>query len=273
MTTSDGTVVDVDIEYRIDDLARLAGTTVRNVRSYQDRGLLPVPRRKGRIALYSEAHLARLRLISQMLERGYSLANIRELVDAWETGQDVGDLLGLEAALAGPWSDESPLVLGADDLAAVFGASRGAGPGGADPAGAPGVAEAIARAVDAGVLEPQDGGSFLVKSPRLLAIAAELIGAGIPLAAVLALGRDLFADVDRIARRFVDLVAEHIFDPVGEPLPAEEVPRLAEVVRRLRPLAQDSVDTVLADAMERHVAEELRVRLTRMLGERRNEAS
>ena len=28
-------------EYRIDDLARAAGTTVRNVRAYQDRGLLP----------------------------------------------------------------------------------------------------------------------------------------------------------------------------------------------------------------------------------------
>ena len=263
----------MDIEYRIDDLARLAGTTVRNVRSYQDRGLLPAPRRQGRIALYSQAHLARLRLVGQMLERGYSLANIRELVDAWETGQDVGDLLGLEAALTGPWSDESPLVLGEDALAAMF---AGAPTAGSEPAAAPDaqeVAEAIDRAVAAGVLEPEEDGRYLVKSPRLLAIAAELIGAGIPLAAVLELGRALFDDVDRIARRFVDLVAEHVFDPVGEPLPAEEVPRLAEVVRRLRPLAQDSVVTVLADAMERHVAEELRARLTRMFGDRRSEAS
>ena len=30
-------------EYRIDELARLAGTTVRNVRVYQDRGLLSCP--------------------------------------------------------------------------------------------------------------------------------------------------------------------------------------------------------------------------------------
>jgi DNA-binding transcriptional MerR regulator len=267
MTTQDGTVVDVDIEYRIDDLARLAGTTVRNVRSYQDRGLLPAPRRQGRVALYSEAHLARLRLISQMLERGYSLANIRELVDAWESGQNVGDLLGLEAALGGPWSDESPLVLGSAELGALFGAT---GSGGGEEAA---VSEAIAGAVAAGVLELQESGAYLVKSPRLLTIAAELVSAGIPLAAVLELGRALFADVDRIARRFVDLVTEHVFDPVGEPLPAEEVPRLAEVVRRLRPLAQESVDAVLAEAMERHVAEELRVRLTRLFGGRRSEAS
>lgn len=31
-------------EYRIDELARLAGSTVRNIRAYQDRGLLPPPR-------------------------------------------------------------------------------------------------------------------------------------------------------------------------------------------------------------------------------------
>ncbi len=266
MTTSDGTVVDVDVvdvEYRIDDLARQAGMTVRNVRAYQDRGLLPPPRRQGRIAIYSEAHLARLRLISQMLERGYGLANIRELVDAWESGQNVGDLLGLEAALSEPWSAETPRVLSVDELAAMFGAGE------ADQGA---VASAVGQAVAAGVLELTDAG-YLVKSPRLLAITAELIGTGIPIDAVIELGRGLFADVDRIARRFVDVVAEHLFDPVGEPLPAEEVPRLAEAVRRLRPLAQDSVDTVLAEAMERHVGEELRARLGRVLKGRRSEAS
>ncbi|MFB9386717.1 MerR family transcriptional regulator [Pseudonocardia petroleophila] len=36
-------------EYRIDELAHTAGTTVRNIRAYQDRGLLPPPRRVGRV--------------------------------------------------------------------------------------------------------------------------------------------------------------------------------------------------------------------------------
>src|SRR5436305_1643105 len=45
-------------EYRIDELAREAGTTVRNVRAYQDRGLLPPPRRSGRVGLYTDAHLS-----------------------------------------------------------------------------------------------------------------------------------------------------------------------------------------------------------------------
>src|SRR5437899_993755 len=116
------TVVDVIMatEFRIDELAREAGTTVRNVRAYQDRGLLPPPRRSGRVGLYTDAHLARLRLIGHLLERGYTLANIDELVSAWERGQDIGELLGLEAALVQPWSDEVAGTITTEALNEIF---------------------------------------------------------------------------------------------------------------------------------------------------------
>ena len=248
-------------EYRIDDLARTAGTTVRNVRAYQDRGLLPPARRVGRVAWYTDAHVARLRLVAQLLERGYTLANIRELVAAWESGQDVGELLGLEAALAEPWSDETPITMTAEELATVFGV---------DPADRTGIDQAL----ELGILR-ESGDEFVVRKPRLLRVGAELVAAGIPLVAVLDLGRRLRADIDRVATAFVELVATHVFEPVGEPIPAEAVPRLTDIVRRLRPLAKDAVDTELADAMERHVAMELRDRLGRMLAEyqHRGEAS
>ena len=45
--------VDAMGEYRIDELARLAGATVRNIRVYQDRGLLAPPRRDGRVGIYT----------------------------------------------------------------------------------------------------------------------------------------------------------------------------------------------------------------------------
>ncbi|WP_244233574.1 MerR family transcriptional regulator, partial [Pseudomonas aeruginosa] len=67
-------------EYSVDELARAAGSSVRNVRAYQDRGLLPPPERRGRVGVYFDSHLKRLRLISQLLERGYSSANIKELL-------------------------------------------------------------------------------------------------------------------------------------------------------------------------------------------------
>ena len=242
-------------EYRIDELAREAGTTVRNVRAYQDRGLLPPPRRVGRAGVYDDAHLARLRIIGQLLERGYTLTNIRELIGAWQQGQNVGDLLGLEAAVSGPWSDEVPTTIGLDELVALFGDE-----------GSP---EAIAVAVDLGVLEPEpeaDGTRFRVLSNRELHAAAELVRSGIPLAAVLTHARQLRGDMDRVAARFVELAMSHLFDPLGEPIPTSDVPRLAAVVRRLRPLAEMVVDAELARAMERHARAELGDRLERLMG-------
>mgnify|MGYP001322185641 CR=1 FL=1 len=54
-------------EFTIDQLAREAGSTVRNVRAYQDRGLLPPPEKRGRTGIYTDVHLARLKIIGALL--------------------------------------------------------------------------------------------------------------------------------------------------------------------------------------------------------------
>jgi DNA-binding transcriptional MerR regulator len=257
LTRTTGSVSNVmNQEYRIDELAQLAGTTVRNIRAYQDRGLLPAPRRVGRVGLYSGAHLARLRLIGQMLSRGYSLANIAELLAAWEGGQDLGDLLGLEAALTDPWSEpQEAIVLSLEELAALFGveASGALVPGSA-------VDQALA---DGFVRREADG--YVVDSPRLLRVGAELVAAGIPVAAVLERRRTLRREIDTVAATFVDLIVTYVFEPLGEPIPASEVPRLAELVRRLRPLAGEAVAIELADALQRQVQERLGQWMERIL--------
>jgi len=98
-------------EYRIDDLARLAGTTTRNIRVYRDRGLLHPPLRVGRIALFNDTHLTRLRLITSLLDRGYNIAHVHEMLSAWEQGKDLGSVLGLESAIAGTWAAEKPQTM------------------------------------------------------------------------------------------------------------------------------------------------------------------
>src|SRR3954447_15951269 len=126
VTVSDGTIwagpppppeARTVTEYRIDDLARAAGTTVRNIRAYRDRGLVPPPRRHGRLALYDDTHVDRLRLIGGLLHRGYTLANIAELIEAWEGGRDVGELLGVGVAPAG--ADAEPRGLDAESGVAL----------------------------------------------------------------------------------------------------------------------------------------------------------
>ena len=62
--------------YTLDELAVAAGMTVRNVRAYQTRGLLPGPERRGRRAVYTGEHLLRLEAIHRARTRGASLALI-----------------------------------------------------------------------------------------------------------------------------------------------------------------------------------------------------
>src|ERR1700755_2542789 len=89
-------------EFTTDELARAAGTTVRNIRSYQDRGLIDPPERRGRVGIYTQTHLGRLRLIHHLLARGYTLANIMELLKAIVEGHDLRSILGLETAISSP---------------------------------------------------------------------------------------------------------------------------------------------------------------------------
>ncbi|HEV7761787.1 MAG TPA: MerR family transcriptional regulator [Acidimicrobiales bacterium] len=274
-------------EYRIDELARLAGTTVRNVRAYQERGLLLPPRRQGRAGLFDDAHLRRLRMIGQLLERGYSLANIGELLDAWEKGHAIDEVLGLGDAIPPrvtvAWLIEAfgpgptrPVASGdpsgSDDPG---GPGAPAGPGAGSGSGAASSYEAtgdepaaLLAALDLGVLEPDDGepAGFRVTNPRLLRAAIELARAGIPLAALAEHARGLRRDVERLARGFVDLVDTHLFGPLGDRLPTPaEAARLSELAQRLRPLADDVVVGELDRAIDHLTRQRLHERLTQLL--------
>src|SRR5690606_41648805 len=55
--------------------------TVRNVRAYASRGLLAPPRLVGRTGYYGPEHVNRLRLIRDLLERGYTLAAIEQTLE------------------------------------------------------------------------------------------------------------------------------------------------------------------------------------------------
>lgn len=225
-------------EYRINDLARESGIPVRNIRLYQERRILPPPVRRGRVGWYSEAHLARLRLIARLLDRGYSLAHIGELISAWERGRDLADVLGLEAALTSPWSDEPQTVMSAMELQKLFGRQEERG--------------TLDRAIAAGMLRP-DGTRFRVVSPQLLDIAVQLLQAGFPLSVVMKVAEDSMHDIERVAERYVSLVKGTItasLSPGEEPAEIDDPAAAAELVQRLRPLARKSVDAMLAMAME-----------------------
>lgn len=103
-------------EYRIDDLARAAGTTTRNVRGYQDRGLLPRPVRRGRIAIYTDAHLARLKVINDLLRRGFTIRHIADFLTGVQRGDDLAEVLGLQELVSEPWSTATSTTMSGEEL-------------------------------------------------------------------------------------------------------------------------------------------------------------
>ena len=104
----------------IDELARRAGTTTRNVRAHQTRGLLPPPRMVGRTGHYGSDHLVRLAYIDRLQQRGFSLAAIRDLLKGWDEGRSLTEVLGFEDALTAPWSDETPEHFSRAQLVELF---------------------------------------------------------------------------------------------------------------------------------------------------------
>jgi DNA-binding transcriptional MerR regulator len=220
----------------IDELARAAGTTVRNVRVYQDRGLLSPPERRGRLGLYGPEHLRRLRLVLRMLERGYPLAAIRELVEAWEEQRDIASVLGLEEAITAPYQAEGPRRLSAARFRELLGGDE----------------VAAARAVETG-LAHADGDDVVIRNPRLFDLGGELLAEGFPPRAVIEVAAEIVRAMDEVAQMCVSFVDEHVWRGFVEAgMPVADTERVAGVIQRMRPRAQAAADAALAEAMEKH---------------------
>jgi len=240
-------------EYTIDQLARESDTTVRNVRAYQDRGLLPPPEKRGRTGIYTDVHLARLRIISKLLERGYTIANIKDLLAAWEQGRDLNDILGLEIAVTSPWSEEAPSYTDYEDLLTWFGDQI--------------TPEVLQKIIALDYARPE-GDRLRVPSPRILNAGRELVDAGIPLDALLDEVNSVRGQVDMIADGFVRLVVRHLIDAkYGEKgLPeGEDVAKLAEFITRVRPIADMVVSAELARILDKAINKVLMDRLANVL--------
>ena len=226
----------------IEELASQAGTVTTTVRMYQSKGLLPPPQRRGRIGYYGPGHLARLRLIAQLQEQGFSLASIKQLTDAWESGRGLDDILGLEAQVAAVWAPEPPARLKLREFKELF-------------AGQPITPAIIQRAIRMGLVG-FDGISVTVKSPKLLAIGLELVRAGIPVKEMMDELEALQDIADSIAERFTAVFERNMWEPfVAAGLPANQIRPLTESLQRLSALAEAVVDAVVRDALRRKAGE------------------
>ena len=202
------------------------------MRLYQNRGLLPPPRREGRMGYYNTEHRDRLRLIAHLRERGFSLAAIKETLDHWTEGRSLAHLLGVNriAPRLGP----RPVRLPFEEFTERF--------NGVDI-----TPEDIQRAIGIGLVE-FDGSEFSIPNEVLVDLGAAAARVGIPVSVILDEHEALVVAVNGIAERFRTVFHRHFWEPYTDKgMPAEEMHSLTTVVNQLTELATSVVTAELHD--------------------------
>nr|WP_245771512.1 MerR family transcriptional regulator [Actinacidiphila guanduensis] len=223
----------------VDELAARAGTTVRTVRFYSARGLLPPPvigpRRVGR---YGPEHLSRLALIEELQHHGLTLAAIERYMRQLPDDISAHDL-AIHRALVASWLPEGVEETDRAKLEARVGRP---------------LEEAdVDRLVAMNVLErTQDPDVFRV-DPGTLHLGVRLLGMPLSLEAVLA-AREVMLEHSRAAAREIGRIFRA---EVSEPDAAGERQSLSQV-RALSGQMQPLVVQALVTVFQRTLTEEIR---------------
>jgi len=200
------------MEMRVEELARQAGTSVDTVRYYQTKGLIPPPRRRGRVALYDDHHLERILRVRSLQARGFRLATIARLV--------AGDLDAADEALVAEVSGivQRPGTPTATPVRPVLGPAAPVGAGKmlslADLAARAAVPLPLLAAIESeGLLVPRRLGTRDVYTDEDVAVAGHaltLLDWGIPLADLLDLARRHHAATEALADDAVRLFSTSV---------------------------------------------------------------
>ena len=237
-----------DAALTVDQLAARVGLTVRTVRSYASRGLLPPPVLRGRTGLYGEEHLARLTLVKEMLADGYTLAAVEKVLAHAPEGV-AAQGLALHRALLTPWLPEEPEELDRAALAARAGVVL-----------APELEDLL---VALGVLTRLGGDRLRVDNPTLLRAGLQVVALGIPPETVIKAQQEVTAHAQAAARVYVDMFRDTVwraFADAGQP--AADLPRVSQAVERVQPVASQAMLAAFRQAM----AEAIDVALGEELG-------
>lgn len=218
------------VEMRIEELCARVAVSTRNIRSYQERGLLPPPIIRGRTGFYTEEHVRRLELIRQLQDRHFSLESIRQVLDAWSKGGDIGDLLGFQRMISDPWAVEALIELTEDEIFVLFPEARD------DPA-------LVDEAVQLGLLVSCDEGRY--SSPKVLIhTGVALLRIGLSVRDIFALVGRLRGDTRKVARHLVEVISQQLLEPVADG--ALEPGRLHELTETTLDLRGMTIDVVRA---------------------------
>ena len=207
-------------EWPVEVVAARSGLPVRTIREYQTMRVLPPPVRRGRVSYYRDTHLRRLALIARLQERGYSLAAMRDLFEAWAAGRD---LAGVLVDPDGLFVDEAPQLLDRGGLGAAVSHVP---------------AERIPDLVALGVVIESGSDRYCVPSPSLLSLVDDAVAHGVGVEESLAVASAIATGVKEIA----GAVAATLGDALKERAGDEET---VQLLRRGRVLVAEATSRLL----------------------------
>ncbi|HEY9328599.1 MAG TPA: MerR family transcriptional regulator [Streptomyces sp.] len=226
----------------VDELAARAGVTVRTVRFYSTRGLLPPPvigpRRVGH---YGHEHLSRLALIEELQHQGMTLAAIERYLEQLPPDLSAHDL-AIHRALVASWAPDS-----AEDATRAELERR---------AGRPLAQQDIDRLAAMGVLERSDPGDGVFRlDPGLLRLGVELLDVPIAHETILAARTVLLEHTRAAAHELTRMFRDEVWSPYRE---RGSDPEQLKAVKSLSAHMQPLVLQALVTAFQRSLKEEVR---------------
>lgn len=225
----------------VDELAARAGITVRTLRFYSAKGLLPPPvlgpRRVGR---YGREHLARLSLIEELQHQGLTLAAIERYLD--QLPDDITpDDLAMHRALVAAWVPDS-----AEETLRAQLERR---------AGRPLDDHDVDRLAAMGVMDRTDRPDVFLVNPGMLHLGVRLLEVPIPLETIMATREIVLKHTRAVAHELQRLFREQVWKPYREGDPSlEEMDRMRSLTEYIQP----ALVQALVTGFQRSLAEELR---------------
>ncbi|MER5813377.1 MerR family transcriptional regulator [Streptomyces sp. NPDC002033] len=223
----------------VDELASKAGVTVRTVRFYSTRGLLPPPvigaRRVGH---YGPEHLSRLALIEELQHQGMTLSAIQRYLDALPDDLSAHDL-AIHRALVATWAPDEARELSRAELEQRAGRSLSEGD----------LRRLAAMNVLAGA-----GDGFRV-DVGLLRLGVALLDVPIAHETILAARTVLMEHARTAAHELTALFRDEVWGPFTE---GESDPERVESMKALSAHMQPMVVQALVTAFQRSLKAELR---------------
>lgn len=236
-------------EYRIDDLVRLTGVTSRNIRAYQERGLLPKPTRSGRVAVYDENHRWTLEMIAFLLQKGYSIAHISDFMDGFDRNLNLADILGLrdlaeetgmEKVLRAPWNTSARHVEGPPRCAVPLRVDK---------------CSELARKLLAYQIAREDGDDLVLNDAAVAERVAAAKDEGFYLRVLVSVSEATQEAVQKLADVTVDELRDRLVDQYGDGwiAPPDQRADLAATITDVRELGASVVGSQLNRALENSV--------------------